>query len=85
MIELVSGGVYWVRSSYYQMIDGVPVQVIREEPVLAQFYEAKLSNGILWRRFHYFSTDNDDRPEEVIVVAGPIDIPPPPESEGDPQ
>jgi len=86
MIELVDGGVYWVRPPGTRWVNGKTVEIILDEPVLAQYRtDPSYEEDDSWNFFYYFGTDIFSRPREVIVVAGPIDIPPPPEPEGDPQ
>lgn len=74
-MELVKGGVYWVRPSTRD--DGV-----FDEPTLAKYNCMKLSNGVDHDWFDYFGTDWSDRPGDVIMVAGPLEIPPPPSEPG---
>lgn len=76
-VELVDGGVYWVRPSGTKVVDGKRVDVIMDEPVLAQYRCQDIGDDEENDWFNYFGTDFFDSPEEVIVVAGPLDIPSP--------
>lgn len=80
-VELVDKGVYWVRPSGTMRVDGKYVDVIMDDPVLAQYRSEDMGDDETYDWFNYFGTDFFDRPEGVIVVAGPLDIPPPPEPE----
>lgn len=73
-VELVDKGVYWVRRN--DRTDGVPGELR-----LAQCMRMPLRSGGEWCRFDFFGTDDDAGLGDVIVVAGPLDIPPPPEPE----
>lgn len=80
-VELVDGGVYWVRPTGTRIVAGKHVDVIMDDPVLGRYKSEDMGDGETYNWFDYFGTDFFDKLEAVIVVAGPLDIPPPPEPE----